>query len=208
MSVLELARKEREDLLETLASLTDDNWQAPTLCESWRVQDVVAHVISYDTVSSRELISRIIRGRFLIDRINAIGVAELTRRSPDELLDVLREHLTPTGLLAAMGGAIGLTDALIHHQDIRRPLGLTRTIPEGRLVAALETALFAPTVAGIRRAWDLRLVATGIDWSFGRGADVHGTAETLLMAIAGRDVTSELSGTGKAKLARRITLHR
>jgi len=111
-------------------------------------------------------------------------VAEYARRSPAELLALLEEHLTPSGLTA--GGAIGLTDGLIHHQDIRRPLGAAREVPAERLIPALRTALFAPTVRGILRAFDVRPVATDMEWSFGRGPEVHGTGEALLMAVAGR----------------------
>ena len=189
---------------EDLAALTDEQWQAPTLCEEWTVHDVVAHVISYDAVSYRSLTTRIVHGRFLIDRINELGVEQHHRCSPDELLSALREHLTPTGFLAMMGGAVGLTDALIHHQDIRRPLGLARTVPQERLVMGLKTALFSPTIGGIRRVRDLQLVATDIDWSFGHGAEVYGTAETLLMAVAGRPTASDLTGPGQPKLARRV----
>jgi len=42
-----LARDERADLAAFLATLSPQQWQAPTLCPRWRVRDVVAHVISY-----------------------------------------------------------------------------------------------------------------------------------------------------------------
>lgn len=40
---MRLAREERTELAEFLATLTAERWDAPTLCESWRVRDVVAH---------------------------------------------------------------------------------------------------------------------------------------------------------------------
>jgi uncharacterized protein (TIGR03083 family) len=204
MNTLELARQEREELVSTLACLTPEQWEAPTLCEGWCVRDVVAHVISYDAASLRELVGWIIQGRCRIDRINALSLDRHRKASVQELVSALAEHLTPTGVLALMGGAIGLTDGLIHHQDIRRPLGLQRTIPEKRLVIALRTALFEPTMLGVQRVVGLRLVATDIDWSFGRGAEVRGPAEALLMAVAGRPVTADLVGPGQVKLARRV----
>ena len=104
-----------------------------------------------------------------------------------------------------MGGAIALTDGVIHQQDIRRPLGRPRTIPADHLVPALRTALFGPVLRGVLKARDVRLVATDIDWSFGRGPEVRGTGEALLMAVAGRKaVADELSGPGAERLAARL----
>jgi uncharacterized protein (TIGR03083 family) len=205
MSVMAQARAEREDLLELLERLPDEQWQAPSLCTGWTVRDVVAHVLSYDGLGPRELAARFARGRFLVDRTNAVGLADDAGRTPAELVVLLRQHLTPTGLTAGMGGAIGLTDGLIHQQDIRRPLGEPRTIPADRLVPALRTALFGPVLRGVLRVRGVRLVATDIDWSSGRGPEVRGTGEALLMAVAGRSaVAEELSGPGAERLARRL----
>ena len=44
--------------------------------------------------------------------------------------------------------------------------------------------------------------ATDLDRSWGSGASVEGPAESILMAIAGRDVLDELSGDGVERLRR------
>lgn len=205
MGVMELAREERADLLALLETLDEQQWQSASLCEGWRVHDVVAHLLSYEELSTTALVKRFAAGWFMTDRTNAVGLAEYGRRSPDQLLAMLREHLTPSGLTAGMGGAIGLTDALIHQQDIRRPLGLPRDVPTERLTPALRTALFAPVVRGITRVWDVTLVATDLDWSFGRGPELRGPAESLLMVVAGRrGVIDELEGPGRDRVARRL----
>ena len=70
---------------------------------------------------------------------------------------------------------------------------------------ALWTALFAPVVRGVVRARDVRLVGTDLDWAFGRGPEVRGTGEALLMAIAGRrGLAGELTGAGADRLLERI----
>ena len=200
-----LARAEREDLLDLLGTLTPEQWRAPSLCAGWSVHDVVAHVLSYEELGPRQLAARFARGSFRFGRVNAVGLREYADRSPAELTDLLRRHLTPTGLTAGLGGAIALTDGLIHHQDIRRPLGLPRAVPAERLRPALRTALFAPTLLGVVRVRDVRLVATDLDWTFGRGPEVRGTAEALLMAVAGRrGIAAELSGPGRERIARRL----
>jgi len=200
-----LARAEREDLLDLLGTLTPEQWRAPSLCAGWSVHDVVAHVLSYEELGPRQLAARFARGSFRFGRVNAVGLREYAGRSPAELTDLLRRHLTPTGLTAGLGGAIALTDGLIHHQDIRRPLGLPRAVPAERVRPALRTALFAPTLLGVVRVRDVRLVATDLDWAFGRGPEVRGTAEALLMAVAGRrGIAAELSGPGRERIARRL----
>ena len=200
-----LARAEREDLLDLLVTLPPEQWRAPSLCAGWSVHDVVAHVLSYEELGPRQLAARFARGSFRFGRVNAVGLREYAGRSPAELTDLLRRHLTPTGLTAGLGGAIALTDGLIHHQDIRRPLGLPRAVPAERVRPALRTALFAPTLLGVVRVRDVRLVATDLDWAFGRGPEVRGTAEALLMAVAGRrGIAAELSGPGRERVARRL----
>lgn len=205
MDVMPLARDERAEFAEFLATLSPQQWEAATLCAGWRVRDVVAHVISYDELSGRGLVRRLVQGRLVPDRANAVGLAEYNTRSPEELLALLRKHATPRGLTAALGGMIALLDGMIHQQDIRRPLGMPRDIPAERLVPALRGALRAPVIGGFWRVRGLRLVATDLDWSTGRGPEVRGPAEALLMAIAGRrGIVSELDGPGQQTLAGRI----
>ncbi|RJQ77183.1 hypothetical protein [Amycolatopsis panacis] len=89
-------------------------------------------------------------------------------------------------------------------RDIRRPLGLPRTIPPERLQAALRALRFAVPVGAARRLPGLHVIATDLDWSTGKGAEVRGPAEALLMALAGhRAATGELSGPGLELLVSR-----
>jgi uncharacterized protein (TIGR03083 family) len=205
MNLMGSARAEREDLRDLLARLRPEQWSTPSLCAGWSIQDVVAHMLSYEELGARQLAERFLRGRLSVDRVNDIGLREYATRTPAELIELLDDHLDPAGLTAGMGGAIALTDGMIHQQDIRRPLGLARTIPPERLVPALRTALFAPTLLGVVRVRDVRLVATDLDWTFGRGPEVHGTGEAILMTVAGRrDAVVDLSGPGQARLAQRL----
>ncbi|UNB52876.1 maleylpyruvate isomerase N-terminal domain-containing protein [Mycolicibacterium sp. YH-1] len=56
---------ERTDLADLLGSLTPVQWEAPSLCERWRVRDVVAHVMSCDGVSLLSMFGRVIRARII-----------------------------------------------------------------------------------------------------------------------------------------------
>ena len=200
-----LAQQERADLAAFLATLGPRQWEASTLCREWCVREVVAHVLSYDELDTRGLIARFAKARLLPDAANAIGVAAYSAHEPEQLLALLNRHLRPRGLPAAFGGRIALVDGLIHHQDIRRPLGMPRVIPPERLRVALPFALIAPPIGAFWRARGLRLIATDLDWASGRGPQVRGPGEALLMAIAGRRAAaSELSGPGQPVLVRRL----
>ena len=200
-----MAVAERTDLAEYLGTLTREQWEAPSLCAGWRVRDVVAHAISYDDLTWPDVLKRAARAGFAPNTINDLGVAETRARSTGELLDRLRAHLRPTGPITALGGMIPLVDALIHHQDIRRPLGHPREIPPQRLRAVLDLAFKAPPVGVKKRAAGLRLVAADLDWTRGEGPEVGGPGEALLMTLAGRSAAfTELTGEGKAVLASRL----
>lgn len=200
-----LVREERADFAAFLATLPPEQWLAPTLCAGWRVRDVVAHVISYDDMHVRSLLTLAVRGRFRVSRINAAALSRYSTRNSEQLLALLADHQQPGGLPAVLGGRVGLVETLVHHQDIRRALGQPRPITAERLLPALRIALIAPDIAGPWRIRGIRLVATDLRFSAGVGQEVRGTAEALLMAIAGRHgVVSELSGPGRRKLADRI----
>lgn len=205
VDTMSLAHDERADLADLLATLTPPQWDAPSLCAGWRVRDVVAHMFSYDELGIGGLVSRFVKGRVNTDRVNAVGVSAYAGRSTDALVDLVRHHLRPRGLTAGFGGRIALTDGLIHHQDIRRPLGLPRDIPADRMRIVLSFARTAPTIGAAKRIRGLTLIATDLDWSAGKGPTVEGPAESLLMAIAGRRGTAqELTGPGQATLAHRL----
>jgi uncharacterized protein (TIGR03083 family) len=203
--MMTLATEERSDLATLATELTPAQWEAPTLCGQWRVRDVVAHTISFDDLSPAQLAVVFAKGLLSVNRINAVGVAAFADYSTGQLCELIQARVRPTGLAAGSGGRLALTDNMIHHQDIRRPLGLAREIPEDRLRAALQFARTAPLIRGAWRARGVRLVATDIDWTAGTGPVVSGTGEALLMAMAARPAAiADLDGPGVSAIATRI----
>jgi len=204
-STKEMARDEREGFASFLDGLTSQQWNSPTLCELWTVREVAIHTVSYDELTTAGLVGRFLKGRLNTDRINAIGVADYSDRSPQKITVLIRSYAQPHGLTGGFGGKIALTDGMIHQQDIRRSIGLPRTIDPERLRTARKVARFAPTIRGAWRARGVRLVASDLDWSHGRGPEVRGPGEALLMAMAGRRAAlDDVDGPGKAKLAQHI----
>jgi uncharacterized protein (TIGR03083 family) len=205
MTTLNLAREERLEFAEFLAGLTPQHWDSPTLCAGWSVRDVAAHCVSFEDMTGGQVATRFLTGRLQTDRINALGIADLAGRSTDELIALMRDNAEPHGLGGGFGGRVALTDNMIHQQDIRRALGTPRTINTERLNTAMDFVRYAPTIRGAWQARGVRLVATDLDWSYGRGPEVRGTGEALLMAMAGRpDALRDLTGPGCPKLAARL----
>ncbi len=188
-----------------LRGLTPAQWDTPSLCTEWRVRDVALHVVSYDELSALTLGGCFLRGRFRVSKVNDLALAQYADVGPDGVIELVSRNLGARGLPSWFGGGIALTDGTIHHQDIRRALGLTRTVPNRSLVPVLDFALGAPTLPARRNARGLGLVATDIDWTAGAGPEVTGAGEALLMAVAGRpQALGELSGDGLPTLRRRV----
>jgi uncharacterized protein (TIGR03083 family) len=205
MDVMALARQERLDLADFLASLRPEQWDHPSRCAGWSIRDVAAHVVSYEEHGGADLIKRVTKARFRPGRFNEVALAEYTALDPQDLVSFLRDHLTPRGATARFGGRVGLVDAMVHHQDMRRPLGMPRQIPAERLLCALPFAVTAPPLRGFWHARGVRLTATDVDWSRGKGLDAHGPGEAVLMVLAGRSgVAQDLIGPGATVLQHRL----
>lgn len=96
-----------------------------------------------------------------------------------------------------------LVEAIVHGEDIRRPLGLSRTYPQDAVVRSLR--LQARTPASFGGAKELlngvRLAAADADLSVGEGPEVRGPALSLLLAVTGRRLAlADLEGSGLTAL--------
>jgi len=198
---------ESDDIAAFLESLTTEQWDAPTLCEQWRVRDVVGHLVSTYELGPVRIVGAIVRNRFSPDRaIAGIAIERGSQATPDELVAAWRAR-RPGGLGKLIPAAGLFYDHFVHHQDMRRPLGLHRDIPRERLLALLDLAPgWGGGIRSRQRARGLRLVAPDVDWSHGDGPEVRGPSEALLMALAGRPTAlAELEGDGLAILTPRVS---
>jgi uncharacterized protein (TIGR03083 family) len=115
------------------------------------------------------------------------------------------EHIRK-GISKVIPAKEGLVDHVVHQQDIRRPLGMPRQVPEDRLVAVFDAA---PGIGGFfgakKRGADLKLVATDVDWTHGDGPEVRGAGEAILLGLSGRPIVlDELEGDGVETLRGRV----
>jgi len=206
----QLRYDELASISEFVHGLSDEQWDHDTLCRGWRVRDVVSHMTLGYTTPVLSMIGMMAKYGFNVPRASAKGSAAYgSAHTPAQIMAVFdtipKDHLRK-GIAKIIKPQEGLVDHIVHQQDMRRPLGLPREIPEDRLLAALGVA---PSIGGFvgakKRGAGLRLVATDVDWSHGEGPEVRGTGEAILLALTGRPVVlEELTGDGVATLRARI----
>lgn len=201
-TVRTLARAERAEFADLLAALTPEQWSMPSLCPGWTVRDVAAHTIAYLDQSQLRLTVEMFRHRWNVNRLNADALQSFTGYPPESLVSLMRAGIEPSGAGALYGCRVALIECLMHQQDIRRPLGCPRAITHDRLRIALNYARISPVIGGAWRTRGVRLVATDMAWSSGRGPEIRGTGEALLLVMTGRisAVIGELAGRGVPRL--------
>jgi uncharacterized protein (TIGR03083 family) len=190
---------EQAEFADLLRALPQDAWIEPSLCEGWSVRDVVVHTAAHihNQQQDQSLISRFASG----PKHELIAWLESAPAESTESMYQARRRFAE----------IQRGEVMVHQQDVRRALGITRVIPQDRVQGVLTFGLQPIGSLGLafgrERAKGLRLVSSENNWTWGTGKEVRGSLEALLMATAGRAVAlEELDGPGVAVLADR-TLH-
>ncbi|WP_166997088.1 maleylpyruvate isomerase family mycothiol-dependent enzyme [Paramicrobacterium fandaimingii] len=190
---------ERRRLVQILEGLSAEQWDSPSLCDGWRVREVVAHITMPFRTSPIRFFAGVVRARFNFNRF-ADWAARADTRSMDDsaLLEQLRRNVEhpwrPPG-----GGAVGaLSHDVIHGLDITEALGLPGPPPERVGMVLRESQEKNLAYFGV----DLRgqqLVATDADAAVGQGAPVEMRAVDILLVITGRrPLANAVEGTSPA----------
>jgi uncharacterized protein (TIGR03083 family) len=195
--------RERESLIGDLRTLTGQQWSTPSLCRGWDVHDVLAHLVDDAGTTRLGFLWTFMAAGFDFDRCNARGVTRERVADPACTLAAFRAVSGRT-TSAPAAPATRLVEAIVHGEDIRRPLGLQRAYPAEAVVRALRLQLRTPASFGGAKetAARFRLAATDADLALGggpEGSEVRGRALALLLAVSGRPVApAELAGPGLA----------
>ncbi len=194
-------RAERREIRQVLLGLTPDQWEAPSLCGSWTVRELVQHLVGWDDLvlyrSRRQHAQALLR----FARWYAASLASMDRLN--QRIQRSTGDLDPEVLVQRFGADDGedlrwlfdgtnprahLAEYMIHGEDLRRPLGLGGEVDPDRVVAALQGVTQLPGVRG--RAWRTllrtRLEATDVPWARGRGRPRSMRGIDALMLLAGR----------------------
>lgn len=199
----DLVAEQRISFADMIEGLEDKAGHA-TLCGHWTVHQVAAHLLTFTNLSFPKFMGNMLKNRFNYDVMaDKVATAFAAEKSLSEVAADLRRNATKESALPGFPAEMTLSDITIHRQDIRRPLGLGVDLDDGVAEAVLG---FMTTHKQAKNLFDtslldgLRLVATDLDWSYGSGQTIEGTAEALIMGLAGRAVTEDLTGDGVARL--------
>jgi uncharacterized protein (TIGR03083 family) len=198
--------EERSALAEDLATFDDSQWDTQSLCSQWKVRHVVGHLIGGADVKTGPFLVGMLRNGMNFNRLMAREGQTLGAAPPDELLAQFRKTIGTRRPPPGAKPEIVLTDLVCHSGDIRRPTGVTRSMPEATLstVADSVSRVGFPLKAKQRIA-GLRMSATDCDWSAGDGPSVEGPLASLILVMAGRTAPlADLSGEGTKTLMARM----
>jgi uncharacterized protein (TIGR03083 family) len=192
-----LIHAERDALAADLATLTDEQWATRSLCANWTVRDVLGHMTATAKMTPPKFFASFAGAGFNFNKMTAKGVAAEATPSPAAGLANFRDHLKdtthPPGPVESMLG-----EAVIHSEDIRRPLAITREYPPEALVRVAQFFQGSNLIVGAKqRIAGLTLSATDTGWSTGSGPEVTGPQLALVLAMTGRSAAlADLSGDG------------
>lgn len=202
-AIWQIVHAERRQLVEDLSGLRDEQWRLPSLCPGWDVHDVLAHLVNTARTGRLSFVRDLLTARLDFDRANENGIARERHQNPQHTIDALQDVAdltrTPPANLATR-----LVEAIVHGEDIRRPLGIVGNYPEPAIRQALAHQLRTPVSfgGGRERAAGLRLVDRRSGATWGQGDDVEADAIDLLLAVSGRPVDrARLTGSGASRLS-------
>jgi uncharacterized protein (TIGR03083 family) len=195
---------ERKALATDLQALDAEQWQAASLCGQWTVRDVTAHMTATAKITPPAFFTKLAMSGFNFGRLQDKDITAEKGASPADTLDrfdaVVNSEKHPPGPIDSWLG-----EAILHAEDIRRPLAIQHEYPTDALVRLADFYKGSNLVVGTKRRIEgLTLRATDADWSHGSGPEVSGPIMPLVMAMTGRKIALDnLTGEGVATLRTR-----
>lgn len=192
-----MVHAERAALAADLAQLSELEWAVPSLCDSFSVREVLAHMTAGASLNPVRWMAGVLWCRFDFDKQVAMRMRQQLGASPAETLARFERRVSST-TKPPLSVAAMLGEAIVHGEDIRQPLGIKRDYPIETLTAVAEYYQGSDMpVMTKSRADGLRLAATDGAFVAGAGPEVSGRTLALVMAMAGRSAyCDELAGDG------------
>jgi uncharacterized protein (TIGR03083 family) len=199
--LMPLIAAERRAFGEVLAGLSDVEWDASSLCDGWRVREVVAHMTMPFRFSTPRFLGEMVRSRGNFARMSD-RVARRDAQAPvGTLLDGWRTNVDTRWRPPGGGFEGALTHDVVHGLDITIPLGIEHPVSEAALRTVLDNATTPLSLKHFGRDLDdVRLEADDLDWAFGDGEALRGAARHLLMVLMDRQLPAgALSGVATGR---------
>lgn len=130
---------QRRELVGFLEGLSTEQWNAPTLCEGWRVREVIAHITMPYRYSAPRFVVEMVKSRGNFNKMsNRRALADASEVGERQLLASLRDNVAHPWKPPGGGFEGALSHDVIHGQDIRVALGDDYVVPEDRLTRVLS----------------------------------------------------------------------
>jgi uncharacterized protein (TIGR03083 family) len=181
-----MVHAERASLSEFLDTLTPDQWSAPTWCDKWNVQQLVAHLTAAGNITAAHFFAGFVKAGFSFDKTVETDLLNFSAGSPADVKarydKIITSNRKPPG-----PAYIALGEVMVHGEDIRRSLGACgEHAPEHLVTLAESYKKTGLPLYGKKRVAGLKLRATDVDWATGEGPEVAGPCMSLIMAMVGR----------------------
>jgi len=184
--LMPMVHAERASLSEFLDTLPPETWAAPTWCDKWNVQELVAHLTAAGNITAPHFFGGFVKAGFSFDKTVDRDLRNYSTGSPSDVKArydaIITSNRKPPG-----PAYVALGEIMVHGEDIRRAQGARGEHPDEHLVTLAE--LYKKTGAPLRakkRVAGLKLQATDVDWATGDGPEVAGPCMSLIMAMVGR----------------------
>ncbi len=215
---LEPVTRQRRRLAATLSQFRADDWEAPSRCDGWRAQDVVAHLAGVDqfwtaSVSlgragqpSRYLaeFDPVATPALMVDQVRDDSPHEILERfiaSSEAFLSILHDlephewskvaEAPPGHLPIRLLASHALWDAWIHERDIELPRGNVPTVCADEVTSSLRY------VAALSGAFLLQLnPRTTGSWAL----EVHDPSDSFVVTLDGTVVVRHQTTTSPEAL--------
>jgi uncharacterized protein (TIGR03083 family) len=184
--LMPMVHAERASLGEFLDTLAPEQWSAPTWCDKWNVQELVAHLTAAGNITAPHFLGGFVKAGFNFNKTVETDLKNYSAGTPADVKArydaIINSNRKPPG-----PGYIALGEIMVHGEDIRRSQGAPGAHPADHLVTLAEA--YKKTglpLYGKKRVAGLKLQATDVDWATGDGPEVKGPCMSLIMAMVGR----------------------
>lgn len=195
-------RRLRLEFADAIATLSPEQWDAPSWCTGWRVRDVLGHLVGMRETGPLSMFWQTVRSGFRPDgAVDRMARSVGSQPVPD-LVERLRRAADGSFHLVGVPSELGLGDLLVHSADALRPAGIIPDPPIADVVVVLDTyKKWGRRIVHAAPHRGVSLAASDAHWRQGIGPEVRGKAIDLLLLVANRlQVVDRLDGPGIAQL--------
>jgi uncharacterized protein (TIGR03083 family) len=184
-----LIAAEYAGLADALDQVPAADWDKPSMCEGWRVRELVAHLTMPARYDQEAFMAQLRARDFDFAQLSNDIAAQDGQLPPASLVADLRDDTLHHWAPPEAGYHGALNHVVIHGLDATVPLDLGRRPADETMRIALDDltissfhAHFGTSIEG------RRLEATDLEWSYGSGEILRAASADLVMALSGRRV--------------------